>query len=92
MIAKVVKDSAEKRVVKIAKNGLSRWVAVKRTLPTKFNKFAIRQDCNSGITFMSDRFMNRSLAKRDKAYRKIKAADELSRWRRRRRRNAVFNY
>ena len=40
---------------------------------------------------MSDRFTKRYLAKRDKAYRKIKAADELSRWRRRRR-NAVFNY
>ena len=39
---------------------------------------------------MSDRFKKRYLAKRDKAYRKIKAADELSRWRRRR--NAGFNY
>ena len=57
----------------------------------KIQKFAIRQDCKSGITIMSDRFVKRSPAKRDKAYRKIKAADELSRWRRRRR-NAVFNY
>ena len=91
MIAKVVKDSAEKRIVKIAQNGLSRWVAIKRALATKFIKFAIRQDCKRGITFMSDRFMKRYLAKRDKAYRKIKPADELSRWGRRRR-NAGFNY
>ena len=91
MIAKVVKDSAEKRIVKIAQNGLSRGVAKKRALATKFIKFAIRQDCKRGITFMSYKLTKRYLAKRDKAYRKIKAADELSRWRRRRR-NAGFNY
>ena len=44
MIAKVVKDSTEKRIVKIAQNGLSRWGAIKRALATKFIKFAIRQD------------------------------------------------
>ena len=76
MIAKVVKDSVEKRIVKIAQNGLSRWVAMKRALATKFIKFAIRQDCKRGITFMSGRFTKRYLANRDKAYRLIKPADE----------------